>query len=345
MVERKQKEVRLSLPSKGRLAEDTLNFLEDCGLKVYKPNPRQYEAFIPDLPGLVVLFQRPADIVSSVRDGSVDFGISGIDVIEEHRGERGDLIILHDALSYGHCRLTLAVPESWSDVRDVADLQSHSKDLERPMRVATRYPGLTGRFLRQIKIEHSLISAEGTLETAPSIGYADMISDLVSSGQTLRDNRLKQVSGGVILESQAALIANRQILRSDPHALQFARHLLEFFEAHLRASENLSVFANMRGPSPEAIADRLFNQTAISGLQGPTVSKIIVREDDPNWYAVHIIVQRKELFRAISELRAIGGSGVVVTPVSYIFEEEPPRYLAMLKAIEPRETGNIGINS
>lgn len=345
MVEQKQKVVRLSLPSKGRLAEDTLNFLEDCGLKVYKPNPRQYEAFIPDLPGLVVLFQRPADIVVSVRDGSVDFGISGIDVIEEHRGDNGDLIILHDALNYGHCRLTLAVPESWSDVQDIADLQSHCQDLARPMRVATRYPALTGSFLRQNKIEHSLISAEGTLETAPSIGYADMISDLVSSGQTLRDNRLKQVSGGVILVSQAALIANRLILQSDPNALQFARHLLEFFEAHLRANENVSVFANMRGPSPEAIADRLFNQTAISGLQGPTVSKIIVRQDDPNWYAVHIIVQRKELFKAISELRAIGGSGVVVTPVSYIFEEEPPRYLAMLKAIEPGEIGKVGSHS
>jgi len=345
MIERKQKEVRLSLPSKGRLAEDTLNFLEECGLKVYKPNLRQYEALIPDLPGLVVLFQRPADIVVSVRDGSVDFGISGIDVIEEHRGDNGDVIILHDQLNYGRCRLTLAVPESWSNVQDMADLVSHCKSLKRPMRVATRYPGLTSRFLSQNKIEHSLITAEGTLETAPSIGYADTISDLVSSGQTLRDNRLKPVTGGVILESQAALIANRHILRQNPQALQFARHLLEFFEAHLRASENLSIFANMRGPSPEAIADRLFNQTAISGLQGPTVSKIIVRQDDPNWYAVHIIVQRKELFKAVSELRAIGGSGVVVTPVSYIFEEEPPRYLAMLKAIEPLETGKLMDNS
>jgi ATP phosphoribosyltransferase len=336
MIERKQKEIRLSLPSKGRLAEDTLNFLEECGLKVYKPNPRQYEAFIPDLPGLMVLFQRPADIVVSVRDGSVDFGISGIDVIEEHRGDNGDLIILHDALSYGHCRLTLAVPENWEGIHTVADL--HKQSPVRPLRVATRYPGLTGRFLKGNDIEHSLISAEGTLETAPAIGYADLISDLVSSGQTLRDNRLRPLADGIILESQAALIANRQILQEDSQALRFARHLLEFIEAHLRASENLSVFANMRGSSPEAIADLLFNQTAISGLQGPTVSKIIVRENDPNWYAVHIIVQRKELFKAISELRTIGGSGVVVTPVSYIFEEEPPRYVAMLKAIEPITT-------
>ncbi|RPJ38401.1 MAG: ATP phosphoribosyltransferase, partial [Chloroflexi bacterium] len=75
--------LRISLPSKGRLAEDALDFLSACGLKVYKPNPRQYEARIPALPELHVLFQRPADIVVSVRDGSVDFGITGIDLIEE----------------------------------------------------------------------------------------------------------------------------------------------------------------------------------------------------------------------------------------------------------------------
>ena len=96
--------MRLSLPSKGRLAEDCLDFLKACGLSIYKPNPRQYEATIPALPGLTVLFQRPADIVVSVRDGSVDFGITGIDVIEERRGENGDLLILHEALGFGAAR-------------------------------------------------------------------------------------------------------------------------------------------------------------------------------------------------------------------------------------------------
>ena len=79
----------MSLPSKGRLYDDCLAFLAGCGLSVYRPNPRQYEATIPALPGLQVLFQRPADIVISVRDGSVDFGITGLDVIEERRGVRG----------------------------------------------------------------------------------------------------------------------------------------------------------------------------------------------------------------------------------------------------------------
>lgn len=326
--------VRISLPSKGRLAEDAFEFLSACGLKVYKPNPRQYEARIPALPELHVLFQRPGDIVVSVRDGSVAFGITGIDVIEERKGENGTVMMLHDNLGFGYCGLSLAVPEAWESVQDVDDLARYAAQLGRPLRIATKYPCLTGRFLDARGIPYTLISAEGTLETAPSIGYADMISDLVSSGQTLRDNRLRPLQGGLIQPSQAALIANRQALQENPLALKVARQLLEFFEAHLRASENLAIFANMRGTSPEAIAERIFSQPVIAGLQGPTVSRVVVRDQDPNWFAVNIIVERSKIFDAITELRSIGGSGVVVMPVTYIFDEEPPRYMAMLKALE-----------
>ena len=326
--------VRISLPSKGRLAEDAQEFLSACGLKVYKPNPRQYEARIPALPEVVVLFQRPGDIVVSVRDGSVEFGITGIDVTEERKGDNGDVMTLHDNLGFGGCSLNLAVPESWEDVRDIAGLRQRSDGLGHALRVATKYPVLTGRFLDRCGIPYTLISAEGTLETAPAIGYADIISDLVSSGQTMRDNRLKPLTDGLIQPSQAALIANENALKTNPQALKVARQLLEFFEAHLRANDNLAIFANMRGTSPEAIAQLIFSQPAIAGLQGPTIGRVVVREQDPNWYAVNIIVQRSKLFQAVTELRAIGGSGVVVMPVSYIFEEEPPRYMAMLQALK-----------
>jgi ATP phosphoribosyltransferase len=328
--------VRLSLPSKGRLAEDCVEFLAACGLRVYKPNPRQYEATIPALPGLTVLFQRPADIVVSVRDGSVDFGITGIDVIEERRGENGQLLMLHEALGFGGCSLRLAVPENWAEVNDVAGLRAYAAGLNRPLRVATKYPVLTERFLANAGIAHTLISAEGTLETAPAIGYADMISDLVSSGQTLRDNRLRPLADGLIQNSQAALIANKHELQSHPAALQLARQLLEYFEAFLRARDELAIFANIRGNSPEEIAALVFTQPTIAGLQGPTISRVVVRSGDPNWHAVNVIVPKAKLFIAVNELRAIGGSGVVVMPVSYIFEEEPPRYSAMLRALEEK---------
>ena len=328
--------IRLSLPSKGRLETNVLDFLAAAGLRVHKPNPRQYVADIPALSELGVIFQRPGDIVVSVRQGSVDFGIAGLDVIEEKRGANGDILILHDALGFGHCTLRLAVPEAWDDVQDVPSLKQFASKLNHPLRVATKFPVLTERFLRQYDIEHILIAAEGTLETAPTIGYADIISDLVSSGQTLQDNRLRPLPDGIIQTSQAALIANREILQSRPEVLEMARRLLEYIEAHLRAKENLLVIANMRGDNPEMIAQKMFAQSIIGGLQGPTISPVIVREGEAMWYSASVVVRRDLLPQAITELRSIGGSGIIVSPITYIFEEEPPRYTAMLNALEQK---------
>jgi ATP phosphoribosyltransferase len=326
--------IRLSLPSKGRLETDALSFLAETGLRVFKPNPRQYQAEVPALPELGIIFQRPGDIVVSVRQGSIDFGIAGIDLIEEKRGENGDVLILHDRLGFGSCALTLAVPEVWDDVVDMPSLQKYAKTLNRPLRVATKFPVLTERFLSKYDIPHVLIAAEGTLETAPTIGYADIISDLVSSGQTLKDNRLRALPDGVIQPSQAALIANKKALRTRPEVLEMARRLLEYIEAHLRAKENLLVIANMRGETPEAIAQKLFTQTSVGGLQGPTISPIFTREKDQQWYSISVVIRRDRIPQAIVELRSIGGSGIIVTPVTYIFEEEPPRYKAMLDALK-----------
>src|SRR5688572_20982191 len=326
--------IRLSLPSKGRLESNVLEFLSAAGLRMFKPNPRQYQATIPALPDLGVIFQRPGDIVVSVRQRSVDFGMTGLDVIEEKRGDNGDILILHDALGFGHCALTLAVPESWEDVTDIPSLKIFAGGLPQPMRVATKFPTLTQRFLNRQDIPHTLIDAEGTLETAPTIGYADIIADLVSSGQTLLDNRLRPLPDGVIQPSQAALIANRKALQTRPETLEMARRLLEYIEAYLRAKDNLLVIANMRGDSPEAISQKMFTQTSVGGLQGPTISPVFVRDGVEKWFSVSVVARRDNLPRAIAELRLIGGSGIIVSPLTYIFEEEPPRYTAMLTALK-----------
>jgi len=326
--------IRLSLPSKGRLSEDAIAFLAACGFNIYKPNPRQYEATIPALPGVTVLFQRPTDIVISVRNGSVDFGITGMDVLTEHGGPTGAILPIHTALGFGSCSLNVIVPETWTEVASMTDLRAKQAEIGRPLRVATKFPNAAAPFFAEHGFEDlTFIEAEGTLEIAPTIGYADLITDLVSSGQTLRDNRLKLLSDGQILASQAVLIANRAALKENPAVLAIARQLLEFIEAYQRAQNNVSIFANMRGESQAAIAARVFSQKTIGGLNGPTISNIVRKDNEPNWYALHIVVHRNELFAAINELRAIGGSGVVVAPVTYIFEEEPPRYKAMLAAL------------
>jgi ATP phosphoribosyltransferase len=303
-------------------------------MEVYKPNPRQYQAEIRSLPGLMVLFQRPGDIVVSVRDGSVDFGITGVDVVSERRGQDGKVIVIHPALGFGHCSLHVIVPETWEDVESMADLAEHRQKLGRPLRAATKFPLLTQAFFEQHHLQDTeLILSEGTLEIAPTIGFADLIIDLVSTGTTLRDNRLKRVQDGLLVSSQACLIANRSRLQQNPAVLAVARQLLEFIVAHLRASENVSVFANMRGDSPESIAARMFTKDLIGGLQGPTLSPVITRQKE-KWYAAHLVVRKDQLVQAIAELREVGGSGVVVSPVKYIFEEEPQEYRDMLALLE-----------
>ncbi|MFC1878809.1 ATP phosphoribosyltransferase [Chloroflexota bacterium] len=327
-------EIRLALPSKGRMAEEAAGMLASAGLQVYKPNPRQYRAVIPTLPGLTVLFQRPGDIVTSVRDGSVDFGITGWDVFSERKGENGSLLPLLSELGFGQCTLNVIVPESWEDVDNMSDLAAWQRAKARPIRAATKFPNLTQNcFLRHGIQEMRMISAEGTLEIAPTIGYADVIVDLVSTGTTLRDNRLKTLEDGLVLRSQACLIANREALKRSPDVLATARHLLEFIIAHLRAAENLSLFANIRGQTPQVIAEAMFSKSVIGGLQGPTISPVITHKDG-SWYAVHLVVSKNQLAQAITELRQIGGSGVVVAPVTYIFEEEPLAFKEMLAALE-----------
>jgi len=333
---RSSEEIRLALPSKGRLEEPTLAFLAACGLAVEKANPRQYVARIPALPGVTVLFQRAGDIPLSVRDGGVDFGITGYDVVMERLDHDPRVLILHEALNYGHCDLVLAVPEAWpiETVDELAALARSRAQEGHPLRIATRFTHLVSRFLKERGIaEFHLVASEGTLEVAPSIGYADLIADLTTTGTPLHDNRLKPLRDGVILHAQACLIANREALKARPEVLAVARQLVEFFEAHLRAEAHYMLFANMRGESAEAIARRLFTQTDLGGLQGPTISRVYVREEDPGWFAIHIIVRKDRLNEAIQQLRTIGGSGVVVAPVTYIFEEEPLRWQRVLEQL------------
>jgi ATP phosphoribosyltransferase len=268
----------------------------------------------------------------------VDFGITGMDLIAERGGQNGDIMILHDKLGFGMCSLIFAVPENWKGVQSVKDLHAQTIALGHPLKIATKYPLLVGEFLKKYAVSYTLISAEGTLETAPAIGYADLICDIVSSGQTLRDNHLRPLTDGEVIDSQASLIANRRSLKSQANALEMAQVLLEYFEAHMRANGNLAIFANMRGESPEEVATLIFEHCHIHGLQGPTISKVIVPNDRNGWYAANLIVPRRQLFETIQDLRSAGGSGVVVMPVDYIFDEEPPRYKAMLDALQDNTT-------
>jgi ATP phosphoribosyltransferase len=312
-----------------------LAFLDACGLHVTHINPRQYVAVMPAIPELEVWFQRSADIVRKVRYGDVDLGITGFDSVAEYRGEGDEVVVLHAALGFGECQLVLAVPDAWDDVTSVDDLAALARRRAaegHPLRIGTKYEGLVVRFLADHAIQaYQLIRAEGALEAGPQMGYVDLIVDLTATGVTLRENRLKRIQRGTLLTSQACLIGNRYTLKNRPEVLTIAKQLLEFVEAHLRATGFHAIIANIQGESPEAVAQKVLSQPELAGLQGPTIAPVYLRDPTAHdWYAISIIVRKQRLVQAVEQLRQIGGSGVVVSPATYIFEDEPATYRQLL---------------
>ncbi|GKA02688.1 ATP phosphoribosyltransferase 2, chloroplastic-like protein [Tanacetum coccineum] len=169
-----------------------------------------------------------------------------------------------------------------------------------------------------------------------NMGIADAIVDLVSSGTTLKENNLKEIEGGVLLESQAVMVASKKSLVQRKGLLDITHEILERFEAHLRALDQFTVVANMRGNSAEEVAERILSQPSLSGLQGPTISPVFRKVDGvvtSDYYAIVICVPKKKLYKSVQQLRAIGGSGVLVSPLTYIFDEETPRWRELLSKL------------
>ncbi|KAL7583051.1 hypothetical protein Lser_V15G46172 [Lactuca serriola] len=333
-------EIRLGLPSKGRMATDTFDLLKDCQLSVRQRNPRQYVADIPQLSNVEVWFQRPKDIVRKLVSGDLDLGIVGLDTVSEFGQGNEDLVLVHDELAYGDCRLSLAIPkygifEKINSVKELAQMTQWTA--EKPLRVTTGFTYLSRKFLRENGLQHVVFStADGALEAAPAMGIADAIVDLVSSGTTLKENNLKEIEGGVLLESQAVLVASKKSLLGRKGLLDITHEILERFEAHLRALGQFTVVANMRGSSAEEVSERILSQPSLSGLQGPTVSPVFRKIDGEvkaDYYAIVICVSKKQLYKFVQQLRAIGGSGVLVSPLTYIFDEETPRWRQLLSKL------------
>lgn len=338
--------LRMGIPSKGRMAEDTLDLLKDCALSVNKINPRQYVAAIPQIPGLEVWFQRASDVVRKMRYGDIDLGIVGYDMYSELAGDDPDIVVVHEALNFGQCHLALGVPSS-GKFSDVTTLE-HLRDMpqwtaETPLRVVTGYHNIAQRFFEENGFQHvALLSADGALEAGPAMGAADIILDLVSTGVTLRENNLREITGGTIMQSQGILIANKKSLLDRPGLLPIVHELIERLDAHLKAEDYYSVIANMRGDTPEQVASRLIKAPGLEGLQGPTISPVYSTNGSNTaaqhgFYAATICVRKKQLYAAVKALQKLGGSGVLVQPMVYIFDEEPERWKSLLRSLNLSE--------
>ena len=327
--------LRLALPSDGALYEPCLAFLRDCGLPIGRPSARRYLASIPAMEGAEVLFQRAADITQKVEEGSAELGIVGLDRFLEYRREATPVVPIIEDLGFGRCDLVLAVPDPWLDVtsvNDLADLALEFRQKGSQLRIATKYPRLTQRFLFAREIYYfNLVQTSGSLEAAPAAGYADIIADLMASGTTLRENHLRPLEDGTILTSQACLVGNRELLLKAPQTLNLAKTMLETIEGHLKAGSYYRLTANVRGPSPEAVSADILSRPELAGLQGPTISNVY-NLDAQDWYSVSLLVPRDSLLEAIEHLRGVGGKDIAASQVSYLFKDQCDSYRHLLES-------------
>jgi ATP phosphoribosyltransferase len=208
--------VTIGLPSKGRLKEKAIAFFDERGLKVLQSKrERNYFATIENKPNIKIIYLHAKEIIQRLGDGTLDIGISGLDLLNESENNLQDKINIKKKLNFGEANLVVAVPDDWIDVQTVADLEEVAFDIRLKrnarLRVATKYPNLTNNFLISKGVtQYKLISSLGATETYPFIGSSEIITDITSTGKTLEDNNLRVLKDGMILKSTACLFVAKK---------------------------------------------------------------------------------------------------------------------------------------
>ncbi|MBK8247085.1 MAG: ATP phosphoribosyltransferase [Gemmatimonadetes bacterium] len=277
--------IRIALPNKGRLAEETRELLSDAGLPV-RSNDRVLTAKLGD--DFQALFVRAQDIPEFVADGAADAGVTGWDLVAESGRELESLL----DLSFGACRLVVAVREE-STVTSVSELAAGT-------RVATVFPGITRRFFAERGIPVELVPMSGAVEVAPHLGIADVVVDITSTGSTLKTNGLREVE--TVLRSTAHVVARAG--RSEPSPQ--LDELVAALESVLRARGKRYLMANV----PRRALDQV--REVVPGLNGPTVIDIM---DGGVFVAVHAVVPAAAIYKTIAALKALGAEGILVTRI------------------------------
>ena len=221
--------ITIGLPSKGRLKSKAIAFFNDKGLKVLQNDKeRNYFATIDNKPHIKIIYLHAKEIIQRLGDGTLDIGISGLDLLAESEKNLRDKINIKQKLDFGSANLVVAVPDDWIDVQTIADLEEVAFDIRSKrnsrLRVATKYPNLTNSFLISKGVtQYKLISSLGATETYPFIGSSEIITDISSTGKTLEDNNLRVLKDGLILKSTACLFfAKKKATKLQPF-LNFLR--------------------------------------------------------------------------------------------------------------------------
>ncbi len=317
----------IAVPSKGRLQEQAQIFFARAGLTLSQPRgAREYRGRLAGFDRVEVAYLSASEIAAQLAQGGVHFGITGEDLIRETIAEAEKRVVLLAPLGFGFANVVVAVPQAWIDVRSMADLDDVATAFrqrhDRKMRVATKYINIARAFFAQHRIsDYRIVESLGATEGAPAAGTAELIVDITTTGATLAANGLKVLDDGVMLKSQANLVAARGA-HWGAEERAAARAILDRIAAQERAQR----YREVRTRFPSCDAELLEQARAAFGVESPfgnpTSSGMLTLHCPPD-----------QVFGLADFLRERGAGAVTVGEISYVFTRDNPLYTRLAQAL------------
>jgi ATP phosphoribosyltransferase len=310
----------IAVPAKGRLQEHAEAFFARAGLALVKPRGvRDYRGTIADLPDVEVAYLSAAEIAAALAQGAIHLGVTGEDLLREMIPDVDRRVVLIDGLGFGFANVVVAVPQAWIDVRSMADVDDVATAFrlrhDRKMRVATKYLNLTrGFFSEHGVVDYRIVESSGATEGAPAAGSAELIVDITTTGTTLAANGLKVVEDGVILRSQANLVAARSAAWGEAER-ETARRILDRIAAQARALAYREVRTRFRGCDDALLAQAKERFGVVAPFGGPTSSGMLTLHCPP-----------RHIYGLASFMRERGAESIVVAEIEYVFAPDNPLY-------------------
>ncbi len=283
--------LKIAVPSKGRISNPSIDILEKAGLGLKDNNNRQLISKTHNK-NIDIMFARASDIPEFVSDGIVDMGISGVDLIKESESEVVELL----DLNFGQTKLVLASPEE-SEINSVEDLTSD-------MTIATEFPTLTKKYLKSHGLNSKIVKLSGSTEIAPFIGVADLITDLTSTGTTLKMNHLKIID--TILESTIVLITNDEALENKKEMVEAVKRSIK---GVIDAFGKKLIMMNVKSSDLDEV------RKLMPSMEGPTVSEVLSSEKT---VAIQAVVDEDHVFELVNDLTNAGAKDILVVPIERI---------------------------
>jgi len=324
----------LAVPSKGRLQENVERFFARSGLELVKPRgPRDYRGAIAGFDGVEIAYLSAAEITAQLGQGTAHFGITGEDLVRELIPDADRSVVFIDQLGFGFANVAVAVPQAWIDVRNMADLDDVATAFrlkrERKMRLATKYANLTRAFFADHGVvDYRIVESSGATEAAPAAGTAEMIVDITTTGTTLAANGLKVIDDGIILRSQANLVAARTA-SWDAARRETARLLLDRIAAQKRAHGYREVRTRFAGMNDALLTAAREKFGVAAPFGGPTSSGMLTLHCPP-----------KHVHALASFLRERGAEAVSVAALDYIYSRDNALYDRLNAELERNAAAN-----